>query len=372
MDRYILVNADKAGENGVAIVDTETRKFQLVTLDANVLKYVPAFRSISKNYEGDIVSIENSEGTIMYADKYRKYYGVLKYNERGLQLYWIADIDLTLDIKKRLLNTSCRHAIILDKFDEKMTLNTWMPKVNVSIVKSLKRSFRAKNLFIDYIEGRIPDFDTEIRSESKEITSQTESNTTAQTEAKDTELIVKPPKQIEKVPVAINYDAEEMKRLERLDNLLSKVDSLLSRLEGQDYEDAVATIVNVNDIYRFDDYHDDEIKQTDLIYETLLKMASPFDSISITREYYEKIIVRLQKPLTSSLDYSSYKSIAIIRFESGSQFGILCIIDYTEGNEMVRITILKRYDNKPITSDEINRYYIHYEQLRKKSMYMLK
>ena len=84
--------------------------------------------------------------------------------------------------------------------------------------------------------------------------------------------------------------------------------------------------------------------------------------------FSNKIKIYLKKTLTSSIDYSSYKAIALIRFESGSQFGILGLVDYTEGNELVRITILRRYNNRPITDEEVNRYYIHYEALRKKSM----
>ncbi len=376
MDRYLIVNANVMCNNAVVIMDTETREFKIVSLSANICSIVPTFRNSMMNYEGDIITLDKSEGTIMYVDKHKKYYGILKCTKKGLNLYWIADVDITPETKNKLLNSSCRNAIVLDSFDDKMTLSNWIPKANIAIVKSLNRALRSKQQFKDYIEGRIHNFNEQPHEADNKVddTKATEQNTAS---AVDNTVVdnafgvtteTSGQRQIVKVPVAVNLDQEQLKRFERMDALMNKMDSLLSKLEGHEYEEAVATIVNVNDIYSFDDYADDEIKQSDIVYETLLKMASQYDSISISSEYFNKIKIYLKKTLTSSIDYSSYKAIALIRFESGSQFGILGLVDYTEGNELVRITILRRYNNRPITDEEVNRYYIHYEALRKKSM----
>lgn len=407
MDNCIIVNANNVGSNVAVIVDMMTRRHKIVNITKDVLNLVPSFRSISCNYEGDTTNLDSSEGTIAYIDKNKKYYGILKFNKGKLNLYWIADIDLTPETKNTLLNSSCKNAVVLDEFSEDFLSKLWFPSGPVAIVKSLKRALRSKEQFINYISGKIDSFDkietlnvsenTTVIEDDKDIklentvvgkdntTFNFSNSTTNNISSTKTSFdfgdskpsIVKMPNAIPTetpVPkkVAVESDKEELNRLSKMDSLLSRLESLLTKLEGNDYEEAVATIVNVNDIYSFDDYADDDIKQSDVVYETLLKMASQFDCISVSSEYFNKIKLYLKKTLTSSIDYSSYRAIALIRFESGSQFGILALVDYTEGNDMVRITILKRYSNKPITDEEVNKYYIHYEAIRKKCMFMYK
>ena len=389
MDKYIIVNASNLQENAVTVMDKDTRQYKNIILSNEVVRQlVPSFNIFSRNYAGDSVSIEDSDGTILYVGRDEKYYGILRFTKNKLNLYWIADIDMTPEAKSKLLNSNCKYAIHLSTFDDAMLRHNWLPGGNIAIVKNMKRSLRSKEQFLDYVNGRIDSFepksDNKIEEpESNEVngTKEVKEDTTVEKEEKTTEVTENKEdnkeyresllsRQIKNLPSDIDFRQEELERLQRLDATCNKLNALLSKLEGNEYEEAVATVVNVNDIYSFDDYPDDEIKQSDIVYETLLKMASQFDCISISAEYFAKIKIYLKKTLTSNMSYSSYKAIALIRFESNSQFGLLALIDYTEGNELVRITILRKYSNRPITDDEINKHYIRFEALRKKAMFM--
>jgi len=136
-------------------------------------------------------------------------------------------------------------------------------------------------------------------------------------------------------------------------------------------EDENTVILDVDKIVSSDDTNN--VQSVDLskyvIYELLLKVLKVNDSVSIPTEYYNQLKVILRKSFYMSRNLDIYTSIVDIKLGNDKVNNLSVIVDYNANEEYTRITVLKTYNEKELSANELAILDMKYQEWKRKNSY---
>lgn len=141
------------------------------------------------------------------------------------------------------------------------------------------------------------------------------------------------------------------KRLDGLDNVIKMTNGI----------EADAKIIGVTHIDKFNEEEViDDIDSSDIAYETALKLMDFGDIITIPLKVFRKYTMYAKKAIESNREYTIYRILAIVKFDSKAnrEMLVLCSFDETVGK--VRIQVARKYMNKAVSEQDIVEYYDTY------------
>ena len=153
--------------------------------------------------------------------------------------------------------------------------------------------------------------------------------------------------------VEANIETQTKQVFENIRNILTAA--------GSDFEKVIKTNVFLKDI---NDFEVDTVVTVDgvnkyrysteyIVYELMLKSVQAGDIISIPFDYYRKLKTFIKKGIWQSVDYTKYKCIAEIRLNPNIDDNLLCIVNYDESNEWVKIEVLRQFSIRKATDQEV-------------------
>lgn len=146
------------------------------------------------------------------------------------------------------------------------------------------------------------------------------------------------------------------------DELSEKVENTSANKNNDDNENMISvnTIVESGAVVRkvLDTY--------DNSYEIMLKTLSVGDNVSLPFEYYSKIKV-IQKKMLSCTGTMTFEALSTIKFDEMSQRNIFAYLYVNERQQIVRLLVLKEFNDRIITDSDIQEYYAKYLKWKKEA-----
>lgn len=169
----------------------------------------------------------------------------------------------------------------------------------------------------------------------------------------------------EKMDELLNRELALREKENELDSLKDK---LTKRLDGLDNVikmtngiEADAKIIGVTHIDRFNEEEViDDIDSSDIAYETALKLMDFGDIITIPLKVFKKYTMYAKKAIESNRDYTIYRILAIVKFDSKANREMLALCNFDETVGKVRIQVARKYMSKAVSEQDIVEYYDTY------------
>lgn len=141
------------------------------------------------------------------------------------------------------------------------------------------------------------------------------------------------------------------KRLDGLDNVIKMTNGI----------EADAKIIGVTHIDKFNEEEViDDIDSSDIAYETALKLIDFGDIITIPLKVFRKYTMYAKKAIESNREYTIYRILAIVKFDSKANREMLALCSFDETVGKVRIQVARKYMNKAVSEQDIVEYYDTY------------
>lgn len=141
------------------------------------------------------------------------------------------------------------------------------------------------------------------------------------------------------------------KRLDGLDNVIKMTNGI----------EADAKIIGVTHIDKFNEEEViDDIDSSDIAYETALKLMDFGDIITIPLKVFRKYTMYAKKAIESNREYTIYRILAIVKFDSKANREMLALCSFDETVGKVRIQVARKYMNKAVSEQDIVEYYDTY------------
>lgn len=216
----------------------------------------------------------------------------------------------------------------------------------------------------------------EISTESKESTASTKKevheDTNVEAAQKHVDAILNAPMQqavdkifSEKMDELLDRELALREKEKEIDSLKDK---LANRLDGLDNVikmtngiEADAKIIGVTHIDKFNEEEViDDIDSSDIAYETALKLMDFGDIITIPLKVFKKYTMYAKKAIESNRDYTIYRILAVVKFDSKANREMLALCNFDETVGKVRIQVARKYMNKAVSEQDIVEYYDTY------------
>lgn len=130
-------------------------------------------------------------------------------------------------------------------------------------------------------------------------------------------------------------------------------------------------LIGVSDIIELDEstLNNNDTADT-ILYESMIKAVKTGDVISIPKKVYSRLSTLLKKNLYMNLEYTVYKAIVEIRFETKSINFMLAVVDYDEEQEFVKLTVMKPFNEEFVTPSQMIDYELKYNEWHKRNSFI--
>lgn len=399
--------------SNITFVKSIYNKRGVYVLDFDAYKQV--FAEGSQLQISDTVrkSIKESRATLVFKNTQLKVYGYLlerRDKHKNLQLCWVLT-PINSEVEKinnshKIFTLSDDKVINIDKFGDRLLDDPESPvnkfKYEVIYRQTPFGVLETEKRFREYLEGK-----NSLTEEEKENSIETEK---AETPVEKAEAPVEKAESIEvektEAPVEKESSAStEKDRQEdtnktagqnyldmqqvvdkvfsnKMNELLNKElvlkekekeidslkDTLTKRLDGLDNVikmtngiEADAKIIGVTHIDKFNEEEViDDIDSSDIAYETALKLMDFGDIITIPLKVFRKYTMYAKKAIESNREYTIYRILAIVKFDSKANREMLALCSFDETVGKVRIQVARKYMNKAVSEQDIVEYYDTY------------
>lgn len=403
--------------SNITFVKSNYNKRGVYVLDFDEYKQV--FAEGSQLQISDTVrkSIKESRATLVFKNTQLKVYGYLlekRDKHKNLQLCWVLT-PINSEVEKvnnshKIFTLPGDKVIDIDKFGDRLLDDPESP-VNKLKYEIIYRQtpfgvLETENRFRGYLRGenslteedesetpvekeriKVEKTETpvekektsvkeEISTESKESTASTErevhEDTNVEAAQKHVDAILNAPMQqtvdkifSEKMDELLNRELALREKEKELDSLKDK---LANRLDGLDNVikmtngiEADAKIIGVTHIDKFNEEEViDDIDSSDIAYETALKLMDFGDIITIPLKVFKKYTMYAKKAIESNRDYTIYRILAVVKFDSKANREMLALCNFDETVGKVRIQVARKYMNKAVSEQDIVEYYDTY------------
>ena len=399
--------------SNITFVKSIYNKRGVYVLDFDTYKQV--FAEGSQLQISDTVrkSIKESRATLVFKNTQLKVYGYLlerRDKHKNLQLCWVLT-PINSEVEKinnshKIFTLSDDKVINIDKFGDRLLDDPESPvnkfKYEVIYRQTPFGVLETEKRFREYLEGK-----NSLTEEEKENSIETEKAKTpvekAETPVEKAESIEveKTEAPVEKEsPASTEKDKQEdtsrtagqnsldMQQVvdkvfsDKMNELLNKElvlkekekeidslkDTLTKRLDGLDNVikmtngiEADAKIIGVTHIDKFNEEEViDDIDSSDIAYETALKLMDFGDIITIPLKVFRKYTMYAKKAIESNREYTIYRILAIVKFDSKANREMLALCSFDETVGKVRIQVARKYMNKAVSEQDIVEYYDTY------------
>lgn len=399
--------------SNITFVKSIYNKRGVYVLDFDAYKQV--FAEGSQLQISDTVrkSIKESRATLVFKNTQLKVYGYLlerRDKHKNLQLCWVLT-PINSEVEKinnshKIFTLSDDKVINIDKFGDRLLDDPESPvnkfKYEVIYRQTPFGVLETEKRFREYLEGK-----NSLTEEEKENSIETEK---AETPVEKAETPVEKAESIEvektEAPVEKESSASTEKDMQedvnktagqnsldmqqvvdrvfsnKMNELLNKElvlkekekeidslkDTLTKRLDGLDNVikmtngiEADAKIIGVTHIDKFNEEEViDDIDSSDIAYETALKLMDFGDIITIPLKVFRKYTMYAKKAIESNREYTIYRILAIVKFDSKANREMLALCSFDETVGKVRIQVARKYMNKAVSEQDIVEYYDTY------------
>lgn len=398
--------------SNITFVKSIYNKRGVYVLDFDAYKQV--FAEGSQLQISDTVrkSIKESRATLVFKNTQLKVYGYLlerRDKHKNLQLCWVLT-PINSEIEKinnshKIFTLSDDKVINIDKFGDRLLDDPESPvnkfKYEVIYRQTPFGVLETEKRFREYLEGKnslteeekensieTEKAETPVEKESvpvkkesvpvkKEISTE-EKESSASTEKDMQEDVNKTAAQncLDMQQVVDKVFSNKMNELlnkelvlkEKEKEIDSLKDTLTKRLDGLDNVikmtngiEADAKIIGVTHIDKFNEEEViDDIDSSDIAYETALKLMDFGDIITIPLKVFRKYTMYAKKAIESNREYTIYRILAIVKFDSKANREMLALCSFDETVGKVRIQVARKYMNKAVSEQDIVEYYDTY------------
>lgn len=399
--------------SNITFVKSIYNKRGVYVLDFDAYKQV--FAEGSQLQISDTVrkSIKESRATLVFKNTQLKVYGYLlerRDKHKNLQLCWVLT-PINSEVEKinnshKIFTLSDDKVINIDKFGDRLLDDPESPvnkfKYEVIYRQTPFGVLETEKRFREYLEGK-----NSLTEEEKENSIETEKAETpvekAETPVEKAESI-----EVEKTEAPVEKESSASTEKDRqedtnktagqnsldmqqvvdkvfsnkMNELLNKElvlkekekeidslkDTLTKRLDGLDNVikmtngiEADAKIIGVTHIDKFNEEEViDDIDSSDIAYETALKLMDFGDIITIPLKVFRKYTMYAKKAIESNREYTIYRILAIVKFDSKANREMLALCSFDETVGKVRIQVARKYMNKAVSEQDIVEYYDTY------------
>ena len=399
--------------SNITFVKSIYNKRGVYVLDFDAYKQV--FAEGSQLQISDTVrkSIKESRATLVFKNTQLKVYGYLlerRDKHKNLQLCWVLT-PINSEVEKinnshKIFTLSDDKIINIDKFGDRLLDDPESPvnkfKYEVIYRQTPFGVLETEKRFREYLEGK-----NSLTEEEKENSIETEKAKTpvekAETPVEKAESI-----EVEKTEAPVEKESSastekdrqedtnktagqnslDMQQVvdkvfsDKMNELLNKElvlkekekeidslkDTLTKRLDGLDNVikmtngiEADAKIIGVTHIDKFNEEEViDDIDSSDIAYETALKLMDFGDIITIPLKVFRKYTMYAKKAIESNREYTIYRILAIVKFDSKANREMLALCSFDETVGKVRIQVARKYMNKAVSEQDIVEYYDTY------------
>lgn len=391
--------------SNITFVKSIYNKRGVYVLDFDAYKQV--FAEGSQLQISDTVrkSIKESRATLVFKNTQLKVYGYLlerRDKHKNLQLCWVLT-PINSEVEKinnshKIFTLSDDKVINIDKFGDRLLDDSESPvnkfKYEVIYRQTPFGVLETEKRFREYLEGK-----NSLTEEEKENSTETEkaeaSVEKAETSVEKTEAPVEKESSAstekdmqEDVNKTAGQNSLDMQQVvdkvfsNKMNELLNKElvlkekekeidslkDTLTKRLDGLDNVikmtngiEADAKIIGVTHIDKFNEEEViDDIDSSDIAYETALKLMDFGDIITIPLKVFRKYTMYAKKAIESNREYTIYRILAIVKFDSKANREMLALCSFDETVGKVRIQVARKYMNKAVSEQDIVEYYDTY------------
>lgn len=399
--------------SNITFVKSIYNKRGVYVLDFDAYKQVFAEGSQLQISDTARKSIKESRATLVFKNTQLKVYGYLlerRDKHKNLQLCWVLT-PINSEVEKinnshKIFTLSDDKVINIDKFGDRLLDDPESPvnkfKYEVIYRQTPFGVLETEKRFREYLEGK-----NCLTEEEKENSIETEK---AETPVEKAETPVEKAESIEvektEAPVEKESSASTEKDMQedvnktagqncldmqqvvdkvfsnKMNELLNKElvlkekekeidslkDTLTKRLDGLDNVikmtngiEADAKIIGVTHIDKFNEEEViDDIDSSDIAYETALKLMDFGDIITIPLKVFRKYTMYAKKAIESNREYTIYRILAIVKFDSKANREMLALCSFDETVGKVRIQVARKYMNKAVSEQDIVEYYDTY------------
>lgn len=399
--------------SNITFVKSIYNKRGVYVLDFDAYKQV--FAEGSQLQISDTVrkSIKESRATLVFKNTQLKVYGYLlerRDKHKNLQLCWVLT-PINSEVEKinnshKIFTLSDDKVINIDKFGDRLLDDPESPvnkfKYEVIYRQTPFGVLETEKRFREYLEGK-----NSLTEEEKENSIETEKAETpvekesAPVEKAESIEVEKTEAPVEKESSAstekdrredtnktAGQNSLDMQQIvdkvfsNKMNELLNKElvlkekekeidslkDTLTKRLDGLDNVikmtngiEADAKIIGVTHIDKFNEEEViDDIDSSDIAYETALKLMDFGDIITIPLKVFRKYTMYAKKAIESNREYTIYRILAIVKFDSKANREMLALCSFDETVGKVRIQVARKYMNKAVSEQDIVEYYDTY------------
>ena len=308
---------------------------------------------------------DNTVGTVAYINTEFNFYGVIQPFNGKLELRWISIENFNNDTKHNKVLLDKDLLVDVTQCGERVLNKYWFRDIPGVVVKSLSRWMEKKDRLFGV--GEATKEPQETVEEPQETVEEPQKTAEEKIETPIDNIGVRNYiKELSLREAAVQAkEIEVQNKLTELTEKSNRLSTILDTLSKKNFDSAVEVILDVDEVTKIGMVNTVKTVSNEFAYEMLLKAAMDNDSITVSKEYLSKLKIYMKKSLEANLGYTKYRAIVQIKFESTSENSILAIIDYDEDKDTARVTILKAFCNERITTDEVSKYYIAYEQWRR-------
>ena len=377
--------------SNITFVKSIYNKRGVYVLDFDAYKQV--FAEGSQLQISDTVrkSIKESRATLVFKNTQLKVYGYLlerRDKHKNLQLCWVLT-PINSEVKKinnshKIFTLSDDKVINIDKFGDRLLDDPESPvnkfKYEVIYRQTPFGVLETEKRFREYLEGKnsLAEEEKAESIEVKKTEASVEKESSASTEKDMQEDVNKTAAQncLDMQQVVDKVFSDKMNELlnkelvlkEKEKEIDSLKDTLTKRLDGLDNVikmtngiEADAKIIGVTHIDKFNKEEViDDIDSSDIAYETALKLMDFGDIITIPLKVFRKYTMYAKKAIESNREYTIYRILAIVKFDSKANREMLALCSFDETVGKVRIQVARKYMNKAVSEQDIVEYYDTY------------
>ena len=365
---------NKTGDiNKVMYVDVENNK--IAYADVSQAK-IPGFNTITRRYVNDNVPIEETVGTLAFVNTEYRFYGVLKMLGNKPYLVWITEEDLKVDKNYNLIANINNKPYDITHLGKSVFNKNWLSVTKQLFVSSVQYKLLGYEKFMEIIGSReinkndvkpinnVKPTNISKVSNNKSVEESINNNINANDNNSDKLSDIE--KDIIRRLVEIEKREESLAKKEaELSEKSTRLSNILAKIEGNEIDNIISTIIDIDELIEFDVEPVDELTKSDFAIEMSIKMLNHGDVISIHQDYFKKLHCLTKKTLESNLAYTNYKIMASIKFERNSEYSVFGIVEYNSDSSYVKFNVLKPFSNKEIKDEEVANYFVEYTKWRK-------
>lgn len=355
--------------------------------------------------------------TLLYIHNKYNVYGVVK-DSRGKtkpSLYWVSK-DIMDELKDSTLNYKERYDIIDISDMDANVFSGNIDKKKFSIVRIAQDSklglgAKAENFIeklkevdkpVPVVQGGQSNVDSNTivnksdtieekkdklvtdNKDSEKTKETVEIDNTKQLENKD-EQLTSESKTKKKIKIDLNNQEDVVKTLAATAIALQSTMKELKKVAGE-YKESMAKslgtydldvetkFIGVSGLVSDKDKQIDELVSTEYdcksaFYESMLKMLKVDDTVSIPREFYDKMVAIIRRNLMVSMDGNRYDSIVQLKFNRNDKENIVARVEYNAAEDFCRVAIIKPYNNIELSDQLLVDYEIKYNQWKRLHSY---